>query len=288
MLDLWALAAILTKLLLYIGLITSTGLLIIAIVFSDLLTSIGHSLRKQTLYWAVLALVAAVLGYMLRGAALTGDVDGMLDPEILALLWQTPAGDALAWRLCGISLLLLGACVRPYGHWCSLLGGVLALWSFTQVGHVASAERWLLQGLLWLHLLGVSFWLGVLSPLHQLARDPGQLSNAAQLGHRFGQCASFIVPALIVVGGCMAWLLVGSFELLLSSAYGQVLLIKVLLVGSTLLLAAANKWRFVPAMQKGSTTAAAHLTRAIQAEGWVILLVLLLTATLTSVLTFPT
>ncbi|WP_241525831.1 hypothetical protein [Pseudophaeobacter leonis] len=99
--DLWSIAAILTKLLLYIGIFGSAGLVLIRAAFSDLVSPLSDQIRLQAVTLAGLALAAAVLGFMLRGAALTGTFDGMTDPEMLSLLWQTPVGDALIYRVMG-------------------------------------------------------------------------------------------------------------------------------------------------------------------------------------------
>ncbi|WP_299947560.1 CopD family protein [uncultured Ruegeria sp.] len=116
---------------------------------------------------------------------------------------------------------------------------------------------------------------------------PEHLTNAAELGHRFGQAATLVVPTLIVAGLWMAWLLVGNLHGLLFTGYGQALLFKVFLVSLLLILAAANKLRFVPAMQSGDAMAAQRLARSIEVEAIVVLAVLATTATLTSVLTLP-
>ena len=126
-----------------------------------------------------------------------------------------------------------------------------------------------------------------LGPLRALSRWPEHIASAATLGHRFGQAASVIVPGLILAGLLMVWLLLGDLWALVTTGYGQTLLIKLVLVGAVLTLAAANKLRFVPAMQAGDDKAARHLARSIEIETAVILAVLAATATLTSVLTLP-
>jgi putative copper resistance protein D len=224
---------------------------------------------------------------MLRGAALTGGVDGMVDPEMLGLLWQTSVGGVLVYRVIGAVMILVGLSIPHFGLWIALLGGTIGLWSFAQIGHVPELESVGVQLLLLLHLLCVAFWVGIFSPLRSMALMPEHLTDAAELGHRFGQTAALVVPALIGVGLWMAWLLVGNLQGLLFTGYGQALLFKVFLAGLLLILAAANKLRFVPAMQSGETKAAQHLARSIEVEAIVVLVVLATTATLTSVLTVP-
>jgi putative copper resistance protein D len=285
--DIWGIAAILAKLMLYIGLFGSAGLVIIRTAFADLLSPVSDRIRARTVLFATFALVAAILGFMLRGAALTGGADGMTDPEMLGLLWQTPVGDVLVYRVIGAVLIIIGVFTPTAGQWVALVGGLLALWSFTQIGHVPELETTGVRLLLLLHLLGIAFWIGVLGPLRALSRWPEHITSAATLGHRFGQTASVIVPGLILAGLLMAWLLLGDLQALVTTGYGQTLLIKLVLVSAILSLAAANKLRFVPAMQAGDGKAARHLARSIEIETAVMLVVLAATATLTSVVTLP-
>ncbi|MBF9049806.1 copper-binding protein [Roseobacter sp. HKCCD9010] len=285
--DIWGIAAILTKLMLYIGVAGSVGLMIIRVAFVSLVSPLRDRIRVQAVLLASLALAASILGFMLRGAALTGGADGMIDPEMLGLLWQTPVGDVLVYRIVGTVLIIIGLFTPLVGQSVALAGGLIALWSFAQIGHVPELEATGVRVLLFLHLLGIAFWIGILGPLRALSRQPENLASAATLGHRFGQAASVIVPALILAGLLMAWLLLGDFRALVETSYGQALLIKLVLVGAVLTMAAANKLRFVPAMQAGDGKAARHLVRSVEIETAVILVVLAATATLTSVLTLP-
>jgi putative copper resistance protein D len=54
-----------------------------------------------------------------------------------------------------------------------------------------------------------------------------------------------------------------------------------------MVLAAFNKWRFVPALASGEPTAVPHLRRSIHIEALAVLLILIATATLTSITTPP-
>lgn len=285
--DIWGVASLLVKLALYVGLTGSVGLVMIRIAYSDLTSPLHGYMRKQAVGLAGLSIVAAVLGFMLRGAALTGGIDGMMDPEMLGLLWTTSVGDVLIYRLVGAVVLMAGLYVPRFGLWMALGGGMLALWSFTQIGHVAEIPQAGARLLLLLHLLGIAFWIGILAPLRLLSLRPETLEAAAMLGHRFGQAASVIVPILIVAGVVMAWLMLGSLTALFTTGYGQALLTKLALVGVVLVLGATNKLRFIPAMQVGDAKSARHLVRSIEIETLVILSALAATATLTSVLTLP-
>tara|TARA_B110000238_G_scaffold117966_1_gene127927 strand:+ start:3064 stop:3912 length:849 start_codon:yes stop_codon:yes gene_type:complete len=280
--DAFGLAAIVTKFALYLGVMTSAGTVMAMLMFRLERT------RGLAMTFAVLGIVAAILAFSLRGANLTGDVSGLTDPEMLKLLWTTPVGTALLLRLVGLGLLIAGLLMGRVGTWVSVLGGVIAIWSFDQVGHVSGLETTLLDLALMLHLLAVALWIGVLTPLKRLASSSSTYASAADVGHRFGVVASATVPVLIIVGGYMGYQLVGSFTALVGTSYGQAMIIKVLLVCLLLGLAAANKLRFIPALRTGDPAVANHLSKSISVEWIVILAVLGMTAVLTTNLTLPT
>jgi putative copper resistance protein D len=141
----------------------------------------------------------------------------------------------------------------------------------------------LLSALLVVHLLAVALWVAALLPLRRAASVPG----GAALLHNFGVLASVTVPVLIIAGLGFAWIMAGSLWALIGTAYGLMLLAKVALVSILLMLAALNKWRLVPALARGLPEADKALRRAITLEVAIVGLILLATATLTSVTTPP-
>ena len=280
--DIWSLAAIITKFALYLGILTATGTVLAALMFRL------NQFRGIALVFGGLAIIASLVGFSLKGANLTGDISGMLDLEMLGLLWSTPVGTAMALRLCGLGVLIVGLFMARGGLALSALGGITAVWSFGHIGHISDRGSAVLDVALTLHLITVAIWIGILTPLQRLARETATYAEAAKVGHRFGLVASFTVPALIVAGGYMSYALVGSIAALIQTGYGQALVIKVLLVAVLLGLAAANKLRFMPRLKVGDASAAKHLTKSISIEWVVVVLVLAVTAVLTSNLTLPT
>ena len=280
--DIWGLAAIITKFALYLGVLTATGTVLAALMFRL------NQFRGIALTFGGIALIATLVGFSLRGANLTGDASGLMDLEMLGLLWSTPVGTAIALRLFGLGVLIVGLFMARGGIVLSALGGVVAVWSFGHIGHISDRGSVVLDVALTLHLITVAIWIGILTPLQRLARETATYAEAAKVGHRFGLVASFTVPALIVAGGYMSYTLVGSIPALIQTGYGQALIIKVLLVAILLGLAAANKLRFTPRLKAGDASAARHLTKTISIEWVVVVLVLAVTAVLTSNLTLPT
>jgi len=280
--DIWGLAAIITKFALYLGVLTATGTVLAALMFRL------NQFRGIALTFGGIALIATLVGFSLRGANLTGDASGLMDLEMLGLLWSTPVGTAIALRLFGLGVLIVGLFMARGGIVLSALGGVVAVWSFGHIGHISDRGSAVLDVALTLHLITVAIWIGILTPLQRLARETATYAEAANVGHRFGLAASFTVPALIVAGGYMSYTLVGSIAALIQTGYGQALVIKVLLVAVLRGLAAANKLRFMPRLKTGDASAANHLVKSISIEWVVVVLVLAVTAVLTSNLTLPT
>ena len=80
----------------------------------------------------------------------------------------------------------------------------------------------------------------------------------------------------------MAWRLVGDVTALITTGYGLNLLGKIAAVLVLLGAATANKLRFVPAMRRGDPVAAVRLRRSIAVEWLAVCIILLVTATLTT------
>jgi putative copper resistance protein D len=241
---------------------------------------------------AGLALVLLLLQWPLQAGFLGGGTwAAAFDPGLLALVFDGAAGRRILFAASGL-LLLLGAW-GVSGRWpglaaaASLLGAVLVLLSFTQVGHSTGAPRLLLASLLLLHLGALAFWVGALLPLYRIS-GPSQLSeSAARALLRFGRLASAAVAALIAAGLWLAWRLLEGWSPLLHSAYGQVLLLKLAALLLLLGLAALNRWHLVPAFAANAPRARQRLRASILTEIVLVALILLLTAFLTTT-TSPT
>ncbi|MEL6205419.1 MAG: CopD family protein [Pseudomonadota bacterium] len=284
--DPWALASAAVKVVLYGAVTMSAGLVLIRLMFPNSLTTIDRAVLRAAIGLAIAGIVAALLGFLLRGAALTGDAAGLVDVEMLALMWQTALGPALVTQVVGLALLTLGALIGGSGLWLGSAGAALALWSFTLVGHLSDATI-AIRAILVLHLALVAVWVGVLWPLWRLSRDVVDAPHAAMLGARFGRVASALVPVLVLAGGTLAWEIAGSVEALISTAYGNVLILKALLVAVLLLIAARNKLSLVPALAAGDPTGGRKLARSIVLEAMVFLAIFSATSVLTSLVSVP-
>ena len=279
--DFWGLIAIIAKFTLYLGVLGASGVVFCALIFSI------EKWKPLAFGFTALAFFASIFSFLLKAVALTGDHTGMTDPEMLSLLWETQSGTVLFLQLAGLSTLLLGLLLGTRVKWLTAAGGLLALYAFVTTGHVADRDNWFFTAILFLHLLVAAFWIGILTPLRRLSSQKDTLDAAAKLGERFGSFATIVVPVLIIAGVIMTWQLIGSVSAMISTSYGLALLLKIAVVAVLLGLAAANKLRFVPVMLSGDFTAGQRLSRSIQLEWIAVLLILFVTAILTSTLTLP-
>lgn len=284
----WTLAMILVAAGFYLGALLATGAVLFRLVFPGLPAAERQAVSRMGAIAAWAALLLTLIQWLLQAGYLGGGhIASAVDPMLLGIVFEGVQGTRLILGVTGLSLvqaILLDARRLPgVGYGLSLGGVVLVMLAFVQVGHTVDEPRILLAGLLIVHLLAVAFWIASLWPLYRLAGHPAGSADAARILARFGQIAMIGVGLLILAGVTLAWWLVGGVAPLLTTAYGQLLLGKVLIVGALLLLAAANKWRFVPAFERGEPMAPQRLRRSIALEALLVLTVLLVTAVLTTV-----
>ena len=280
--ELGSFTEIFAKFALYLGFLVCAGTVFVQAVFRLK----GHD--QLALRFAALALVACLAGLALNVFTLTGSVSGIFDLTILGLLFSTPVGTVLKIRLAAIVGLIVFLALQPRNHWPPAILASLGLWTFTINGHIAQSGDILLRLFLFIHLILAAFWIGILRPLRVMLNDKGQLSLAANVADRFGRIALVFVPILLAMGTLMSLRLVGSFSALWGTSYGNILVIKIGLVAGILGLAAMNKTRLSPALTGKDPNAARWLSLSIKWEWRVFLLVLLVSAAMTTGPAVPT
>jgi copper transport protein len=135
------------------------------------------------------------------------------------------------------------------------------------------------------HLLGVSLWLGGLVLL-TVAVLPRRLpAELAAVIPRYSRLAAGSVAAIAAAGLVLAWQVVGSFDALLHTSYGQLLLVKAGIVGAALLVAQRSRWwvrrRLDTAVQlRGDAATVRPFVYSLAAETAIILAVLVATSLL--------
>jgi copper transport protein len=103
------------------------------------------------------------------------------------------------------------------------------------------------------HVIAVSVWIGGVAGLVALARARNDLSSSAgvlwaQLWSRFGTVALIAVGCIVISGLYMAWELVGSPAELLTTKFGNILLVKIAMVAAAVLIGACHEFVVLPRM----------------------------------------
>ena len=285
--DIWAFHSIISKVALYLGILFSSGAVFYVVLFETEKAKSSFSSGFAIMVSASVGMVASFVAYGIQAARLTGEAASMLEPEMLGILWETSVGTVLVMQVVGLMLILGSVFLGTIGKVFGIIGSILTLASFTQIGHVTNIASILPKILLLIHLMGISLWVGILLPLFKLSSDVDLITTTGGIAHKFGKIASGFVPVLLLAGGWLAFELVSSMQNLLFTGYGQALLAKIVLVMVLLGLAAANKLRFVTALLAEDITALSHLRSSVQFEILLVFLMLIMTAILTSVLTLP-
>lgn len=296
----WEFASLVCKLFLYLGAASIAGGSLCAWQFSEGRRHTLSSNLAYIIFGALLGFHGVILNFLIQvGLINNTGITGMFDWDMASLLLATPLGDATFFRIAGFALALvtnslllsrINQLSRPPGLGffriltsINLLALLLLANSFKVAGHV-SVLNLTGQAAIIMHILAFALWIGCLYPLLQLTRS----SEAASLQHtmkRFGNIAVVILTMLVVAGVLMLLQLINSFDEMISTAYGQSLLFKLLLVGGIFGVAAINKLVLVPRIIEQN--AVAKLRTSIRYEIFFASLILMLTAYLSTLIGPP-
>lgn len=213
---------------------------------------------------ANVALFSGILWFVFAVANMSGTLEGVLDWEMLStVLGDTSFGKVWMGRLILMIVTLVVIWNRfdsKSGHRSSVIEPLLAaalLISLAGVGHSQIEEG--TAGAIHVvsdaaHLLAAGAWLGGLIPL-VLILAPGRrgrevlpAADLDQVFMRFSGMGYVAVATLVGTGLVNSWYLVGNVTALLTTPYGQLLLVKLALFLGMLSLAAINRFWLVPSM----------------------------------------
>ncbi len=223
--DIWIILTPLLRFAFYPALLLAIG----GVIFSSVMARhLGLAIQAYTGRVTMLAAFAGlcIAGLQIPAAAgnMAGDLAGMGDPLLIALVLETPAGAAAVMAAAGFLLILVvELAVKDPSHPLRITGPGIVILSMLLAGHVKTGG---LQAgiLLAVHLAGVGFWLGALLPLRAMCRDPQRFGGQvalADLADVFGRRAIWIVPVLLIAGTLYAVILVGSIAALATTPSGR-------------------------------------------------------------------
>jgi putative copper export protein len=266
----------------FVAMMQAAGAMLFLARFGAALGPSRRSIERRGSMAAVAALVLVLVQFSLEAARMAGSFAGIFDAELQLFALSTPSASVLALRVIGLLLVLVGIKRSlTTAVLVGLTGVLLVAASFALTGHTAShVGRWLLAPLLVVHVLIVSFWFGSLRPLlHIVEGEPAR--RAAELAARFSRIAGILVPIILIAGLVIAVRLLSGVQSL-RTAYGSILVAKVLAFAALMALAAFNRWRWAPALASGDHRARRSFRAAVMTEWTIIVLVLLSTAFLTT------
>ncbi|MGY4398428.1 putative copper resistance protein D [Sphingomonas sp. UYAg733] len=229
---------------------------------------------------AAAGFVASIAQIVAMAAAMAGIGIGDIDLQtLLDLVLGTAVGYAWLTRVAALLCLALAGGLlynRPSAMLAVALGASgIATATLAWTGHGAmddGARGWVHLGADMLHLLAAGGWLGAIAALILLLRPsmaamPSGVAQAHRALERFSTMGAMFVGVVLATGIVNTWLIIGpeNFVKLPTVLYGQLLIAKVALFATMLTLAAANRFRLVPALAKviatGDNRAALHAMR---------------------------
>ena len=285
--EVWIIFNPLLKLALYLASLGSVGSFLFSLHFRLQLTQ-EQNLYCLQLSWksALIGTISSVLLLFSIAGNLGGDFASVFDFLMLKLAIQSKSGISYLTVFAGFVMMLLTHKLKETAQKKTfLIGSVTVLFSFTLAGH-AQLSGVFTQFLLILHLLGIAFWLGSLLPFRWICLQ-SDVSNLRSLAHRFGVIAMVYVGLLLITGTAYAYTLLGKLSHILTTTYGNVLLIKIVFVVSLLCLAAFNKFKAVPTLEKTPLQGLRQFKSSVQFEIVLALFILFASSLLTTSLIVP-
>jgi len=254
----WSLLLLIVKITSYVAIAALAGGFLINLLLksakdTNAVEAYLRPIKKWQLVFLIAGLLAAMAHIPIEAASLADTGwQGLFDTLMLNIVWQSVIGDQAILRITGLSLGILTIIFwqKPYQsrNPLNLIVTIAALIimaiSFSVAGHSASDGLWV-HAILSLHVIAISLWIGSLWPLYKSCRKLSA-KTVKNLMEDFGRVALYVVLLLIICGVILLFRFVDTLTELFTTGYGQLIILKLLLVSSMLLLAAWHKLVLVP------------------------------------------
>ena len=293
----WELLSVLSKVFIYLGAASALGGAFCLLNYNDGKRATLRRVLGLHLAGALLGLQAVAAAFLAQvGTASGSGLSGAFDRDMAGLLLSTQLGDLSLFRAVGFAI-WIGSGLFFYQTMVqetraprrlfyqrlfavNAFGFVFLLLSFRFGGHV-SVQSLSVQFALAVHFTMFALWIGALYPLLTISRTE-QVAELKVSLERFSKHAVVVVSLLLLSGLTMMLSLIHSMAELFTTAYGVALTLKILLVIGLLGIAAVNKLIIVPRLLLQAD--AAHFQRSVRVEIAVAVILLLLTAYLSTAL----
>ncbi len=285
--DIWTIVNPVIRTFIYLNALYSIGLILFKFHFQKYFNcEINSFCNKIIKNSAFLGLSISILAFISIAGNLGGDLKSIFELELIELSFETIQGKSNLYLIVGFSFLSLSHYFPPLVFRAfNILGAILIIISFIVVGHSLS-QGIFSQFLVLIHIICISFWLGSFLPLRYMCTIKN-FTNLYFIADNFGRYAVVYIGILILTGLIFSYILLGGILPLITSTYGNVLLIKLFIVSMILIIGAINKFRIVPEIKKDLSTGQIKLKNSINIEIISSVLVLFTTSILTTSLPTP-
>ncbi len=249
--------------------------------YAGALTALGHALLiafggrfaglspRIILLAAAATLLTQLARLLLANAELAGGLGSALDRDTFRWVWSAYRDQTLV-LVAGASVALLGAFLRS-----RIMAGVGALviaGSFGLSGHAAALpEPGLAPWILAAHVLLAGGWF--VAPVLLWPRAVHSAVHIEAM-EAYSRIALFAVPPVFLAGFWLAWRIAGGIEPLLTTTYGQTLMIKALAASLALGLGALNKTVITRRLRTNPTLGRRALYLTLSADAVLFLFIL--------------
>lgn len=256
-------------------------------------------LGKPTVALALIGLLLSALGMLALTASMTGTALWAVDRQTFSeIVGDTAIGTAWLVRMAAMAVALLCASALTRGASFARLGltgsAALALATLVWTGHAGATEGWpgtahRLSDIV--HMFAAAVWIGGIAAFAWMLLRPATARSSAYLAvayralNQFSRIGTVVVGLIILTGVINSLAIVGLPQLskLPFSAYGKLLIIKLLLFGAMLLIAGVNRWKLTPAFgvaigENDPNSSIARLRWSLITEGSAALAILALVA----------
>lgn len=253
----WEVVSALARFLMYASALMAAGLAFFLAFIHD-----RDEDRWRLIGWTRIATITAVFGAagiivgqaaLLSGRGLTAITDGGIVGDVL--------DSRLGWSLAALAMGLVAVHLSTdisspvVSQSLALYGGLVTAASFAVWGHSTELTPiWLSTGADVVHAASAAVWFGgIIGLVLVLRRRTDQpVTSTAQIVGRFSTTAAISVGFLAAAGIALSWNATGgSWDALVSTTYGRLLLVKLAITGGILVLAAYNRSRLVPTLVHG-------------------------------------
>lgn len=223
------------------------------------------SIDTSLLWLGIAGLLFSVLGFAIASAAMMGVPLTALDgPMLVSMASETDIGVALWVRLVALAATVGGLLFVRRNQSLQLAwafaGGAVALATLLWSGHAAATEGTIgtahrMSDIV--HMIAAAVWVGGIAAFGLMlrprrgARNDIDVEIVARALASFSRVGTAAVSVIIITGLFNGFVILGSgMSALFQSTYGWLLMAKVALVGVMLVLAANNRWRLTPALER--------------------------------------